>query len=120
MLGKRIGQKWEKRAESFLLQQGLTTRARNVSSRWGEIDLVMQDKDSLVFVEVRFRKSPRYGSGAATVTWKKQQRLINTARIYLSKHPAQADWPCRFDVISISNEPADNQIEWIKNAFIDD
>jgi len=115
-----VGKHWEQQAESFLHQHGLKTQARNVSSRWGEIDLVMTDKDALVFVEVRYRKSNHYGSGAASVTRAKQKRLINTAKIYLSRHPAQAALPCRFDVISITDKPPEKPIEWIKNAFYED
>lgn len=110
-----IGRRWEQRAESFLRGKGLTTVSRNFSSRWGEIDLIMQDKESVVFVEVRYRKNRHFGGAAASINARKQQRLRRTASAYLQKFPALAEHPCRFDVLAI--EGGEQQIRWIKNAF---
>ncbi len=112
---RQVGRQWEKRAESFLRRHGLTVIDRNVHSRWGEIDLIMRDGDQLVFVEVRYRTSPNYGSAADSVTFAKQQRLMKSAEYYLQRHRHSAN-PCRFDVVSIQGGRKP-EIQWIKNAF---
>lgn len=112
-----LGTKWESAAESFLLTRGLKTRKRNFYSRFGEIDLIMTEGDLLVFVEVRFRGNDRFGDGATTVTAPKQARLVRTARYYLCLNPRISQNPCRFDVVSISNQDGEVQFHWIKNAF---
>lgn len=108
----RKGQDAEDRAAIFLSQHKLTLLARNYRCRFGEIDLIMQDGDTLVFVEVRMRKSDDYGSAAASITPAKQTRLIQTARHYLAWR--NCDMPCRFDAILISGN---HKIEWIQSAF---
>ena len=107
------GQAGEDRAADYLQQAGLRLLARNVRYRGGELDLVMQERETVVFVEVRVRNNPRFGSGAETVTVKKQQRLILAAQLYLQQHPEHQHRPCRFDVISI----AGNELQWLKAAF---
>lgn len=96
---------------------GLRLLERNFASRFGEIDLVMEDAGTLVFVEVRYRKSTLRGSGAETVTVQKQGRLSRTAGWYLVKHPARAEQYCRFDIVSIDSQQTDPCVNWIKNAF---
>jgi putative endonuclease len=103
----------EEQARLHLERGGLRTLARNVRSRFGEIDLIMQDDQTLVFVEVRYRSSSRFGGAFASVDRKKQRRLIATALSYLQQHPH--DGPCRFDVVAIGE--AANGVEWLKNAF---
>lgn len=85
----------------------------------GEIDLIMQDTDYLVFIEVRFRKSSYFGTAVETVTVQKQRRLIRTAEYFLMQHPGLAELPCRFDVIGIELDKNTHQPEytWLKNAF---
>lgn len=114
---RQHGQQWEQAAESYLCKKGLRLLDRNFSSRFGEIDLVMEDRGTLVFVEVRYRKSTLRGSGAETVTRQKQGRLSRTAGWYLVKHPARAEQYCRFDVVSIDSQQTDPCVNWIKNAF---
>lgn len=111
------GRFWEKRAESFLRRNGLSTRERNFNCRSGEIDLVMDDGESIVFVEVRFRNNKGYGSGADTVTRQKQARLIRAAQYYLCKNPRLSEMPCRFDVISVDKNQGATAFHWIRNAF---
>jgi putative endonuclease len=111
------GSKWEQLAESFLNGRGLRTLERNFHCRMGEIDLVMLDGQTLVFTEVRYRANDRHGSGAESVTFAKQRRIINTAQNFLrfrEHHPSQT---CRFDVVSIGNEEGRPLINWIRNAF---
>ena len=79
----------------------------------------MQDSNSLVFVEVRYRRSNNFGSGAETVTASKQSKLIKTASVYLQQHAKMSHYPARFDVVSISGsaKPGNLEFNWIENAF---
>lgn len=114
MLKTLLGQSAEKRAERFLAAHGLTCIARNWRCRFGEIDLIMQDGETRVFIEVRQRTRADFGGAAASVTPAKQKKLVATARQYLSTLNTLP--PCRFDVVALSgNTPP----EWIKNAFDD-
>ncbi|QKT03057.1 YraN family protein [Ectothiorhodospiraceae bacterium 2226] len=103
----------ETTALQFLERRGLRLVERNARSARGEIDLVMDDNGTLVFVEVRYRANPRYGSGADSVGRIKQTRLIAAAQAYLQRSGAHRR-PARFDVVSIG--PAD-AIDWIPDAF---
>jgi putative endonuclease len=111
------GQRWERSAEIFLCRQGLTVVERNYNCRVGEIDLIMYDQSSLVFVEVKYRGNTGFGSGADSVTQQKQLRISRTAAYFLSRNQRLANVPCRFDVISISGRRGSTQTDWIKNAF---
>lgn len=104
----------EHRAAQYLQQQGLKVVAQNYRSRFGEIDLIMQDHDSLIFVEVRLRRNADFGGAAASIDTRKQQRIIRTAQQYLStlaKLPA-----CRFDAVLMDDVQGKN-LQWLKNAF---
>jgi putative endonuclease len=114
---RQSGARWEQTAESFLLGHGLKLLKRNFSSRFGEIDLIMEDEKTLVFVEVKYRQSSEHGSGAEAVTFHKQGRISRTAAWYLVKNPRRAEQICRFDVISIDPRKKDQGIDWIKAAF---
>jgi putative endonuclease len=105
------GQAGEDRALDYLQQQGLTLQERNFRCQGGEIDLIMQQAGTLVFVEVRRRADRGHGGAAASVTAGKQARLILAAQIYLQryKHPPA----CRFDVVAIDGE----QLDWLKSAI---
>jgi putative endonuclease len=105
----------------YLRSQGLKTVDRNFHCRHGEIDIIMLDKNMLVFIEVRYRKNNNFGGGLESITTTKQQKLRKTAELYLqiNQHYKNA----RFDVVSMSktNQTSDNQqkyiFEWITNAF---
>ncbi len=114
---RQAGAHWEKVAESFLSGQGLKLLQRNFSSRLGEIDLIMEDDKTIVFVEVRYRKSSRHGSGAESITAQKQHKISRTAAWYLVKNPHRAAQFCRFDVISVNPQKGKQAIDWIQNAF---
>ena len=114
MLKTLLGQSAEKRAEAFLASHGLTCIARNWRCRFGEIDLIMQDGATRVFVEVRLRSRNDFGGAAASVTPAKQRRLLAAARQYLTTLKSLP--PCRFDVVALSGDAPPN---WIKNAFDD-
>lgn len=107
------GQDWEGRAFDHLRAQGLVPVTRNFRCKAGEIDLVMRDGPTLVFVEVRRRASSAYGGAAASVTAAKQAKLLRAARLYLMLRHGAAPPPCRFDVVAIEGE----RLEWIRDAF---
>ena len=109
------GRQAETLAWKYLQSRGLRLLQRNYRSRRGEIDLVLQDQDSLVFVEVRYRRESRFGSGAESVDRHKQSKLIACAQHYLQAYPGIARQPCRFDVVAVGGP--DESIEWIRNAF---
>ncbi len=113
----RRGKDAESLACRFLQAQGLALIERNYRRRPGEIDLIMVDADSLVFVEVRYRRQDRFGSGADSVDRRKQAKISACAQLYLQAHPEMAARPCRFDVISISGDAGDPAVEWIRDAF---
>ena len=87
---------------------------KNYRCRRGEIDLIMQDNDSLVFVEVRYRKNNDFGGALESITRKKQQKIQTTALHYMQNHQ---DMSARFDVIAITGTGRKQDVEWIKNAF---
>lgn len=107
-----VGADKERLACDYLQRQGLALLTRNYRCRLGEIDLVMRERGTLVFVEVRFRTSDRFGSAAETVDTHKQRRLAAAAAQYLGQHPTTL--PCRFDVLALGG---DGRIDWIKDAF---
>ncbi|MDH5516675.1 MAG: YraN family protein [Gammaproteobacteria bacterium] len=88
---------------------------KNYHCRYGEIDLVMQDEETLVFVEVRFRKSAQFGGAVESIDQKKQNKIRTTAQHYLQKHNSKHN--ARFDVITLSSLEDKNKINWIKYAF---
>lgn len=114
---KQIGTDAERRAEQWLCQQGLTLVQRNAQCRLGEIDLIMRDQDQLVFVEVRTRFCSRFGGAAASVDWRKQQKLVRAARYLLSRNPHWSLLPCRFDVIAYEGDSESTPPIWYKDAF---
>jgi len=111
------GAAWEKIAENYLCTHGLKLLQRNYASRFGEIDLIMEDEKTVVFVEVKFRNSNQHGSGADAVTLQKQDKISRTAGWFLANNPHRAEQFCRFDVISIDPGKNDHGINWITNAF---
>ncbi len=107
----------EKLAETYLVDQGLRFLDRNFNCKLGEIDLIMEDKNVLVFVEVRFRKSSAYGTAVETVTLAKQQKLVRAAQHYLLHNKAVRDRPMRFDIVGIMPGPTGLRFDWLPNAF---
>ncbi len=103
----------EKLAATFLMNHGLKLVVQNYHCRFGEIDLIMTDANTLVFIEVRLRSNSQFGSAANSITPQKQKKLILTAQHYLQQHGQCA---CRFDAI-LMNKTDMNHIEWIRNAF---
>lgn len=113
---KHRGSVQESKARRWLEKKGLRFIAANVRERGGEIDLIMRDNVTTVFVEVRYRQSAQYGGAAASVTRNKQRKLLQAARLWLSRYNGCfATVDCRFDVVAFTG----NDIEWLKNAFGD-
>ena len=114
---KPIGQYWEQRAERFLTQNGLQLIARNFSTPVGEIDLIMRDTEHVAFIEVRYRRSDRFGGAIHSVTATKQRKLKRCAALFVSRHRASSQRPCRFDVIAYDAGKGDGETVWIRAAF---
>ncbi|TAL91668.1 MAG: YraN family protein [Rhodanobacter sp.] len=114
---RAAGDSFEQRACGELERAGLTLLARNYATRYGELDLVMRDGDTVVFIEVRYRKSASHGDAAASVTQAKQARLILAAKHWLGAHPRHARHPCRFDVVSYDGPSDAFQRQWLRGAF---
>jgi putative endonuclease len=114
---QKIGKLAEKAASAYLQQQGLRILTSNFQCYVGEIDLIMQDKNDIVFVEVRHRGYQDYGSGLESVNYYKMRKLIKTATYYLQKTELLYKVTSRFDIISMSGEITNPKIEWVKNAF---
>lgn len=114
---KQIGQEAEQLAANYLKKRGLTIITANFNGPQGELDLVAKDADTVVFVEVRYRKHVTYGLPQETVNWKKQQRIVKTAEYFFVQHPKWAKKASRFDLVAIHGALDLAQIDWIKNAF---
>lgn len=112
---RHTGEQAENRACEYLQQQGLTTLTRNYHCPRGELDIIMEDGETIVFVEVRFRNNNRFGSAAESITKTKQDKVMTTALYYLQAFPEYADRPIRFDVVAMDKQQT--EIDWIKNAF---
>ncbi|MHA7835101.1 MAG: YraN family protein [Algiphilus sp.] len=110
----RRGAEAEDRALAHLESHGLKLVARNVRSRGGEIDLVMREGQIVVFVEVRFRQRKDYGGALASIDARKQQRMLQAARLWLSRHPEDAMRSLRFDVVVFE---ADEGAQWLRNVL---
>ena len=109
-LSHPAGRAAEERALQFLQQQGCLLRERNWHCRHGEIDLIMQHGETLLFVEVKFRRSNAFGGAAYSITPAKLQKLQRTAEHYLQQHPHGG--ACRIDAVLIEgSEPP----QWIQN-----
>ncbi|MEY2342761.1 YraN family protein [Acidithiobacillus sp. IBUN Pt1247-S3] len=111
---QQVGQWHEQRAQSLLQERGMRLLQRNFRCRSGEIDLIAQDREHLVFIEVRSRSHDRQGTAAASIGPRKQQRIIRAAQVFLLRYSQYQSWPCRFDVVSFDGEAAG---EWIRDAF---
>ena len=106
----------------YLENKGFKLIERNFNCRLGEIDLIMQDNDVLVFVEVRYRRNNDFGSAADSITNNKQSKLIKAASVYLQQHTNLNKYPARFDVVSITGSIETSNLkninfDWIENAF---
>lgn len=112
-----IGFRAEDEAEQYLTKQGLQLIEKNFTCYLGEIDLIMQDREQIVFIEVRYRSRPCYGSALESITPAKIKKIIRTATTYLQFKKWLHRASSRFDVIAIDNTKDGRKINWVKNAF---
>ena len=115
--GNWRGRQAERRAERYLARRGLRTLTRNYARRTGEIDLVMLDGETLVFVEVRFRGDGAWSSGLDSVDRAKQRRLTRTAALYREDRPEHGWRSARFDVVAAARGKYGIACEWTPDAF---
>ncbi len=112
-----IGARGEQLAVDFIIGLGYTILHRNYRRKFGEIDIIAQDRSTLVFGEVKTRSSDTFGSPAAAVTYRKQKQISTVAQDYLANNKL-FDHAARFDVFSVViGSGTDVQIEHIQNAF---
>ena len=116
---KKLGDAGEEAALDYLQKQGLRLVVRNFSTPGrggGEVDLIMRTPDgTLVFVEVRKRKSSSHGGAAASISFTKQRRIVFAARHYIARLARLP--PCRFDVVTLEGVGDGQRIEWLRAAF---
>jgi putative endonuclease len=111
------GARYESVALAHLECAGLVLIARNFNCRHGEIDLVMRDRDVVVFVEVRYRTASRFGDGVDSISAAKRAKLVCAASVFLAGNPRLAGAACRFDVLAIAGAADAPSIDWRQNAF---
>jgi putative endonuclease len=109
---RQIGSNYEQAAATYLSRQGYQILCMNYRCYCGEIDIIAKEKDTLVFIEVKYRRTSNFGDPAQAVNKKKQWKIYKSAQFYMKEH-AIRDVPCRFDIVAIQGE----QIRIIKNAF---
>ena len=113
-----IGKVTEEFAKQYLVQQGLVFIDNNVHCRQGEIDLVMQEGQTFVFVEVKYRKNNHFGGAISAVSQAKQHKIKHCVAFFLHKtNLNEYNTPCRFDVIALDGDINQPQVTWLKNAF---
>ena len=111
---RSIGTKYEEVAAKYLTDSGYRILEKNFYSHHGEIDLVAMDKDTLVFIEVKYRKNSKFGYPWEAVDLRKQRRIQYGAAYYMRSHHISPQTKCRFDVVSVTG----HEIQLYKNAFI--
>ena len=111
-----VGKAGEEAAVQYLCQQGYQILERNYRCRFGEIDLIARDGRTLAFIEVKTRRSQKFGPAAAAVTLAKQRHLVKASQVYLIQQRKAYEF-CRFDVVTIELEAQKPRIELIKDAF---
>jgi len=114
---RSAGAHYEDVALAHLERAGLALIERNYQCRYGEIDLVMRDRDTLVFVEVRYRRASGFGDGIDSVHAGKRAKLVRAAEVFLANHPRLAGAACRFDVLAIAGDTGMPSLDWRRNAF---
>lgn len=115
---QQSGQSAEQKARLFLQTKGFRFVEQNYTCRYGEIDLIMRDRDDIVFVEVRSRSRIDYGHAAETINGSKQTKLIKTATHFLQKKEWLYKVSSRFDIVALQLVAGKWQLDWIKNAFL--
>jgi putative endonuclease len=110
------GKAAELAALDYLTKSGLVEVTRNFRSRTGEIDLIMLDKTTLVFIEVRSRHNNSFMDAVETIDYRKQRKIVLTSRFFMQRYQGNYDC-CRFDIVTLTGKIDTPQIDWLKNAF---
>ena len=113
---RMVGNAGEEAAVQYLLQRGYHILQRNYRCRFGEIDLIARDGATLAFIEVKTRRSQRFGPAASAVTFEKQRHLIKASQMYMTQM-RKAYELCRFDVVAVEMDAHGLHIELVKDAF---
>jgi putative endonuclease len=115
---RAAGARYEELALAHLLHAGLVLLERNFCCRHGELDLVMRDRDTTVFVEVRYRRSDAgFGDGIDSVSAAKRRKLVRAAGMFLATHASLSRQACRFDVVAVAGDAGAPLIDWRQDAF---
>jgi putative endonuclease len=114
---KTQGDQAEAWALDYLQKNGWQLVVANFRSAFGEIDLIVKQQQLLLFVEVKQRRSARFGSAQAMVTTQKQHKIILTSQYFLQQHSQYQQYHLRYDVIAIDTQGSTPQITWLPNAF---
>lgn len=118
LTSRKVGFSYETLTCKFLQKHNLKILLRNYCCRAGEIDIIAKDQDTVVFVEVKFRRQKKYGEAQETVNYQKQRRIIKAALHFLVVNKLAEKVACRFDVVAIHHYQGKSpQLSWIKNAF---
>jgi putative endonuclease len=114
---KKLGAEAEALAAAYLVKIGYKIIAQNINYRFGELDIIAFDKQTLVFIEVKHRRSQSYGAPYEAVTRSKQHKIILAAQAYLQKYSKNMP-VCRFDVVSLVGDLKSPHLEHIRDAFL--
>ena len=116
-LKRQQGASFEQQARLFLEAKGLKFIAANQNFKCGELDLIMRDQSTFVFVEVRQRANPNFGSAIESVDWRKQQKWLDAANLWLAeRNLSLEDAGCRFDLVVFGKTA--QEVQWLPN-FLD-
>ena len=113
----RRGMLAEEQALQYLLQRGLVMVERNFRCRYGEIDLIMRDNNTIIFVEVRSRKSDAFLDPMESIDYAKRNKLIRASELFMQKLTMANEYDWRFDVITLNGAPPDVRVNWLKAAL---
>lgn len=118
-MSKRKGLHYESMAKSYLEQKGLTLLKQNYHCRFGEIDLIMLQQNILCFIEVKYRKSMKYGGAISSIPPQKQKKIVKAAQCYIAENKRFSQHPMRFDALLVQQQDnrRDTCVNWIQNAF---
>jgi putative endonuclease len=112
-----IGDLFEERARIELERAGLTLLARSYNTRFGELDLIMRDGDTIAFVEVRYRKYATHGNAVESITVSKRTKLTKAAELWLAENSKWRRFNCRFDVVTYDGHLENAHFSWLRGAF---
>ena len=113
----KVGRIAEDLALEYLQKHNLTLLERNFRSPLGEIDLIMRDKNTIIFCEVRSRKNKHFLDPIETIDYRKRNKIIKTSQFFIQRTLSSNKFDFRFDVITLTGRDNNSKIEWFKDAF---